>query len=109
MQSFEDGKFYKSVPLKSSPPTGLLKNHGDKEDCEAGPSVEFAKVLFSHKTDSEKHRLVLTLFSPLSFSKRRYLVVAGVFVYISKSHSCPLHRFLDAARDFVWLALIPYP
>lgn len=61
----------KSMSLKSSQPTELLKKQVDKEDSGAGLSILwFAKVLFPYDTGSEEHRWVLTWFSPLSFSRR---------------------------------------
>lgn len=49
------------VPWESSQPLALLKTLRDKEDSAAGCRVlELADMSFSHKTDAEKHGLVLT-------------------------------------------------
>lgn len=93
-----------SVPLESSQPTGLLGSRGDEEDSGTGPHVfELAKMFFQ-KTDAERHRLVLTLFSQLLQER-----VFGGGRCVSKPQRCPLRSLLDASRHSMWSALISHP
>lgn len=80
------------MPLESSQPPGLLRNHGDQEDSGAGLNVlELASVLpirpMQRNTDW------CSPSSHLCFSKSRYLVEAGMFIYISKHGGAYLIAF----------------